>query len=211
MPARATQFDPRVDAYINKARPFAQPILEHIRASFHRAAPQCEESIKWGMPFFLLNGIILGNMAAFKEHCSLGLWGGAMSDMLKAEGIEGSSGMGKFGKVTSVKDLPAKKELDGFIREAARMVLEGERTKSIDRPAAKKAPKPVVVPEALAAALKSNKLAQTNFTAMSASCQREYADWISDAKREATRDSRLAQAIAWISEGKKRNWKYENC
>ena len=63
-----------VDAYIAKSAPFAQPILTHIRELMHKALPDVEEAIKWSMPFFLYRGIILGNMAAFKEHCSFGLW-----------------------------------------------------------------------------------------------------------------------------------------
>ena len=44
---------------------------------------------------------------------------------------------------------------------------------------------------------------------MSESAQREYSEWIVDAKTDATRDKRLATAVGWIAEGKRRNWKYE--
>ena len=68
--------DPRVDAYIERAAPFAQPILAHLRAAVHAACPDAEETIKWRMPFFLHGEHILGYMAAFKQHCAFGLWKG---------------------------------------------------------------------------------------------------------------------------------------
>src|SRR5271156_3430911 len=110
--------DARVDAYIGKARPFAQPVLIHIRELMHKAAPNLNETVKWGMPFLELNGVILGNMAAFKEHCSLGLWGPEMAALLKAEGTMGDQAMGSFGRIASVKDLPAEKVLLGYFRQA---------------------------------------------------------------------------------------------
>ena len=83
-----------VDAYIGKARPFAQPVLIHIRELMHKASPDVTETVKWGMPFFELNGVILGNMAAFKEHCSLGLWGPEMHAILGNDGAKSNEAMG---------------------------------------------------------------------------------------------------------------------
>lgn len=212
MPASGTQYDARVDAYIQKSAPFAQPILEHLREIMHSAVPQVEETIKWSMPFFTYNGIILGNMAAFKQHCSFGVWKQNVAPLMKPEVEQRGEGMGSFGKLTSVKDLPGKAELKKLLVESARKIDTGERNKNWERPAAsaaKKAAKKTELPEVLAAALKKNKTAGANFAAMSPSCQREYAEWIAEAKREETRDKRLAQALEWIAEGKRRNWKYE--
>jgi len=206
----AANFDVRVDAYIAKAAPFAQLILEKLRQSVHEAVPEVEETMKWSMPFFMYKGIILGNMAAFKQHCSFGIWKENVQPLMK-EGVEArGGGMGSFGKLTSEKDLPAKKDFKAVLVNAASKIDTGERDKNWSRP--KKAAKPEVeVPPALAAALKKNKAAAKNFEAMSPSCRREYCEWIADAKRDETRDSRVATAIEWISEGKHRNWKYEKC
>ena len=202
--------DARVDAYIGRARPFAQPILHHVRETMHKACPEVEETIKWGMPFFELNGIILGNMAAFKEHCSLGLWGPEMAAILGSDGAKSSEAMGTFGRIAGVKDLPAEKALLGYFRQAAGFVLSGERKSSLVRPAAKKKVKvEAVVPEELTAALKKNKAAAKVFAEFSPSCKKEYTEWISEAKRPETRDRRIAQAVEWIAEGKQRNWKYQ--
>ena len=82
-PAKADSFDPRVDAYINKCKPFAQPILEHIRELVHKAVPHVEETIKWSRPFFEIKGVILGNMSGFNEHCSFGFWGEEIGAVLR--------------------------------------------------------------------------------------------------------------------------------
>jgi uncharacterized protein YdeI (YjbR/CyaY-like superfamily) len=205
--------DARVDAYIAKAQPFAEPILTHIRESMHKASPDIEETIKWGMPFFTLHGVIVGNMAAFKQHCSLGIWGPEMAAMLKADGLDASGeAMGSLGRITSLKDLPAEKKLLGYFKQAAALVASGERKTSLPaRKRAKESKAAPVVPEELTAALRKNKKAAAVFAAFSPSCKREYTDWIAEAKREETKAKRVAQAVEWMAEGKQRNWKYQNC
>lgn len=199
-----------VDAYIASAAEFAQPILHHVRAVVHKAVPGVEEAIKWSHPFFLYNGIILGNMAAFKGHCSVGLWGPEVAAKMREGGVYSRDAMGVLGKLKSVEDLPKDKEFVAYLREGAAAIDEGRRTQSYSRPkTAKKAP--AEVPEALAEGLRKNKAAAKNFAAMPAGCQREYCEWISEAKREETREKRVATAVEWIAEGKRRNWKYESC
>lgn len=105
--------DPRVDAYIQKAKPFAQPILKHLREVVHAACPRTEETLKWSMPTFMYEDEMLCGFAAFKAF---------------PPGARG-----------------------------------------------------------------------------------EYIEWITEAKQEATRQRRLATTIEWLAEGKRRNWKYENC
>ncbi|HEY4358702.1 MAG TPA: YdeI/OmpD-associated family protein [Acidobacteriaceae bacterium] len=213
MPKKAaseSEYLPAVDVYINKARPFAQPILTHLREVIHKAVPDVEEAIKWSMPFFMYQGIILANIAAFKEHCSLGIWKENVQPLMKA-GVEArGEGMGSFGKMRSIEDMPKDKDLKKVLIEAAGKIARGERTKNWEGRAKKGRPE-AEVPEALAAALKKNKTASKNFEAMSPSCRREYCEWISDAKRDETRDKRVVTAVEWIGEGKARNWKYENC
>jgi uncharacterized protein YdeI (YjbR/CyaY-like superfamily) len=204
---KADNFDPRVDAYINKSAAFAQPVLTHLRELVHKTVPDVEESIKWSMPFFTYKGQMYGNLAAFKQHCSFGLFGAAMRDQLKKDGFD-SDGMGSLGKITSLKDLPANKVLVGYIRQAAALIDDGAKT--MTRP--KKAAKPAAeVPAELAAALKKSKAATQVWKAFSPSCQREYAEWITEAKRDETKEKRIVQAIEWIAEGKQRHWKYQNC
>jgi uncharacterized protein YdeI (YjbR/CyaY-like superfamily) len=197
-----------VDAYINKAAEFAKPILEYLRELVHAGAPGVVEEMKWSRPFFVYEGVILGNMAAFKAHCSFGLWGSEVGAVLEKEGAAQDNGMGTFGKVASIKDLPPRAKLVGYVSVAAKAIADGERTKAWSRPKVVKAE--AEVPEALAAALKKNKAAAKKFGSMTPGCKREYCQWIAEAKRDETREKRVATAVEWITEGKSRNWKYES-
>ena len=199
-----TAFDPRVDTYIARQADFARPILEHLRAVVHAACPGVEETLKWGMPTFLSGGAILASMAAFKQHATFGYWKHAL---VMGEGVE-RDGMGSYGKMTSIKDLPPKKTLAADLKRAVQ--LNADKVKA---PATRKsAPKPPPqAPDDLLAALKKNAQARKAFEAFPPSAQRDYVEWIVEAKREETRAKRLAQAVEWMAEGKRRNWKYETC
>jgi uncharacterized protein YdeI (YjbR/CyaY-like superfamily) len=205
--------NPKVDAYIEKAQPFAQPILGHLRKLMHKGCPDVEEAIKWSMPFFVYKGAILANMAAFKAHCAFGFWGKELTAVLRDAKVASGDAMGTLGRITTVKDLPPEKQMLGWIRQAAASVDDGTYVSPIAaRNKVVKAPKPVLqAPPTFTAALKKNRKAAVVFEAFSPSCKREYIEWIADAKREETRDKRITQAIEWIAEGKQRNWKYQNC
>ncbi|MGH9457245.1 MAG: YdeI/OmpD-associated family protein [Thermoanaerobaculia bacterium] len=190
--------DPRVDAYIAKSADFAKPILEYLREVVHAGCPDVEETMKWSVPHFEYNGILC-SMAAFKAHCAFGFWKGSLLPGIP----EAKDGMGQFGRITSKKDLPPKKEMIRLVREAARLNEEG-----VAAPRAKRAKPPLPTPEDLAGALRRNKRARAAFEGFPPSHRREYIEWITEAKSEATRKERLAQAVEWMAEGKARNWKY---
>jgi hypothetical protein len=196
--------DPRIDAYIARQADFARPILEHLRAAIHAACPEAEETLKWSMPHFLYKGGILAFMAAFKAHATFGFWRG--SEVVGAAGA-GEPAMGQFGKLRSLADLPPPEELAALIRKAMAAAGNGEK-----RPRPSKPPKPAPeTPPDLAAALADAPPARAAFDAFPPSCRREYVEWIVEAKRPETRAKRIAQAVAWMAEGKRRNWKYEKC
>jgi uncharacterized protein YdeI (YjbR/CyaY-like superfamily) len=195
--------DVRIDAYIERAAPFAQPILVHIRETVHAACPDVQETMKWSMPHFDYQGIMCG-MAAFKEHCSFGFWKATLIPGLQPNSNNGGDAMGNLGRITSLKDLPARKVLAGYVKEAMRLNEEGI---SIAKP--KKSPKPEAkVPADLAAALAKNAKAKKTFAAFPPGHRREYVEWVTEAKREETRARRVAQTVEWVAEGKSRNWKY---
>jgi uncharacterized protein YdeI (YjbR/CyaY-like superfamily) len=205
--------NPKVDAYVARVQPFAQPIMEHLRHLIHKACPEIEETIKWSRPFFEYRGTILCNMSAFKEHCSFGFWGVEISAVLREAKVLREGGMGSLGRITSVANLPSDKLMLGWLRQAAQFVDSGDYTSPIAaRRQVAKAPKPVLeTPSEFATALKRNKKAAAVFAAFSPSCKREYLEWIAEAKRAETRDKRIATALEWIAEGKQRNWKYQQC
>lgn len=191
--------DQRIDAYIAKSADFAKPILEHLRAVVHTACPEVEESIKWSCPHFMYQGKLMCSMAAFKQHCSFHFWHG--KDVV---GETDTDGMGQFGKITSVKELPSKKELIAYVRKAIAL-REAGATRKRAMPAHKP---PLELPTDFSALLKKHTTARKTYEAFSPSAQREYVEWIAEAKTDATRQKRIATSLEWLAEGKHRNWKY---
>lgn len=202
------QADLRVDANIKKAAPFAQPILTHLRALVRQSCPDVVETVKWSHPSFVHDGKILCGMAAFKAHCSFGFWRQEMSAILAKHGHAGAEGMGSFGKLTSLADLPEDRTLAGYIKAA--MDLNASDAPTRPRPT-RKSKAEATVPTDLAAALKKNQPAAAAFEKFSPSHRREYVEWITEAKRDETRRKRLVTTIEWLAEGKPRHWKYMNC
>jgi uncharacterized protein YdeI (YjbR/CyaY-like superfamily) len=194
--------DPRVDAYIAAAADFAQPILKHVRGLVHRGCPDVEETMKWSFPHFDHRGIMCG-LAAFKSHCAFGFWKGKL--VVDPKTNKSAEAMGQFGRITSLRDLPADATIVAMVREAARLNEEG-----IAVPRRRGAPKKeAVVPPDLAAALRAAKGARAAFDGFTPGKRRQYVEWLAEAKTEETRKRRLTTAVAWIAEGKSRNWKYE--
>lgn len=196
--------DKRVDAYIAKSQPFAQPVLKHLRTLVHAHCPDVTETIKWSMPFFEYKGGIFANMASFKQHCAFGFW---LGDLLKVE-TRNEKAMGDFGRLASLEDLPADKEIARLIKAAMKLHDGGAKLPSRAKP---KEAAPLEIPAPFMAALKKNKKALATFEAFSPSHKKEYVQWYAGAKAEQTKARRLEQAIEWMTEGKSKNWKYEGC
>jgi len=192
--------EPRIDAYIAKAQPFARPILEKVRERVHAIVPDIEEAMKWSTPSYCKDGKIVLGTAAFKAHAALHFWRG--QELGVATSMDA---MGQFGKLASVEDLPS--NLDELIARAVDLSMKAPAPRKT-----KHAPKPTpeMHPE-FAAALAKAPRAKAALDGFSPSAQREYLEWISEAKQEATRQKRIGDAIQWLSEGKRRNWKYESC
>lgn len=194
-----TEPNPKVDAYIAKKEPFARPILMHLRAIAARAEPEAFEETRWGAPFWILEGRQLCGMAAFKQHCAFVI-----------DGPGGGEAMGDLGKITSLDDLPDDAELISMIKDKAARIRSGEDARTAKTKAAAPISK-LPVPDDLAKALAETPGAEAVFNGFTDAQRRDYITWITGAKREATRQKRVATAAEWIAEGKRRNWKYEKC
>lgn len=196
--------DPRVDAYIAKAQPFAQPVLKHLRKLVHEACPDVQETIKWSFASFDYKGPFC-SMASFKEHCVFGFWKAALMKDSKNLKENQQTAMGHLGRITSIKDLPPDKKIIAYIKEAMKLNDTGAKL-----PARKKVTESTAlpVPSYLKTALGKNKKAKEQWDNFTPGKKKEYITWLTEAKTEATRQKRLETAIGWISEGKIRNWKY---
>lgn len=200
--------DPRIDTYIAEAATFARPVLNHLRKLVHAACPAVQETMKWSHPHFEHHGILC-NLAAFKQHCSFGFWKGSLiPGLAKTSGDPEKEGMGHFGRITSLADLPKDKLILGYIKEAARLNESGAKVPARSKSAAKR---DLVIPAILSEAFKSSDQARQTFEAFSYSHKKEYVVWIAEAKTEPTRQKRLATALEWLAEGKPHNWRYQNC
>jgi len=195
--------EPRIDAYIAKAQPFAQPILEKVRERAHAAVPDIEEAIKWSMPAYMLGGRIVLITAAFKAHTALNFWRG--QELNSSHDSVGA--MGQFGRIKSLDELPPDAELDRLIREAAELARSAPAPR---KPKHAPKPPPEMHPE-FAKALAEAPKAKSVLDGFPPSAQRDYFEWIGEAKQEGTRSKRISTAIEWLSEGKRRHWKYQNC
>ncbi len=202
--------NPAVDAYIANAGDFARPILRRVRALMHKACPGIEETIKWGVPHFEYQGIV-GNIAAFKRHAAFGFWSRKLlkkrlgKDSRKMFPPSGDSSMGGR-RIRTLAEMPPDALILRTIRAAVALNEAGLK------PAREQRRKPPVKPPPyLVAALKKNPRARAAFQRLTPAQQREYVEWLTDAKREATRERRLATTIEWLALGRQRNWKYQNC
>jgi len=193
--------DPRIDAYIAKSANFAKPILKHLRKVVHAGCPEVEESMKWSRPHFDYKGVMCG-MAAFKEHCVFGFW---KADLILPGGNTENTAMGSSGCIKSLADLPNERTLIGYVKKAAALNDAGVKAPWQFQ---RKKKEPFSVPDYFTAALKKNAKARKTFENFAPSKQREYVEWLTEAKREETRNERMATSIKWLAEGKPRHWKY---
>ncbi len=180
-----------IDIYIEKAAEFAQPILQHLRSLVHKACPDVEEKIKWGMPHFDYKGEMICHMASFKQHAVMGFWKATlMKDPILLATAKSEVAMGHLGKIMSLKDLPADKQIIAWIKEA--MQLNDAGIKISVKPVEKKK---LIVPKYFTEALAKNKKAQKVFDAFPYSHKKEYVQWITEAKTNTTRDKRMTTAF----------------
>jgi hypothetical protein len=193
--------DPRVDEYIENAPDFARPILKELRKRVHASVAAADETIRWGAPYFQYKDTLLGGMASFKQHCAFGFWHPLLRD-----GDTSLEGMGRFGKIASIGDLPPAAAFAKLAKKAQQLVDDGVKGPPRPKPPANRT---VEVPKDLAAKLARNAKARVTFEGFPYSSRKEYVEWIAGAKREETRAQRIATTVEYLAEGKRLHWKYE--
>ena len=189
-----------VDDYINAAETW-QPELRKLRDILQSTTLQ--EEIKWGAPCYTCDGKNVVSIGAFKSYVGLWFHQGALLNDDKGVLINAQAGKTKAlrqWRMQSSKDIkPAL--IKRYVKEAMQFVKAG---RSIG-PARKK---PAAVSPELKTALQKNKSAAKKFSELTPGRQREYSDYINEAKRNETRKSRIAKIIPMIKSGIGLNDKY---
>ena len=196
----------QVDDYIAQAAPFARPILRHLRQLIHRGCPEAEESIRWNHASFSYRGKLFAGLGTFKAHATFGFWHRDMEKILAQAGLHTDDAAGLLGRLTSLNDLPNDRTMLRFIKAAVALQDSGKPARAV-----RKSKPELPVPPLLADALRQNRRAAAAWEKFPPGAKRDYIEWITEAKRDETREQRLLTTIEWVGEGKRRNWKYEKC
>lgn len=193
--------DPRVDAYLKKAPAYARPILTKLRAVLHAADPAATEDLKWGAPTIMHDGMVC-SFVAFKKHVGLWFHKGAL--------LDDRAGLLKPGKTVAMRAAHFTDEKQISARPIAALVKQAVKLNQtgVKAPKRPESAKRFTVPTDLRSALGANARAKAFYASLSPSHQREYAEWIVEAKRAETRERRIAQAIEMLAKGERRNEKY---
>jgi len=120
----AAKWGPRADlgapieGFFARQPPELRAILEALRAEVERSAPEAVGAIKWGMPFYTLDGEMMCALGAHKSHVNLILAGppGTFAD---PDGrLTGEGKTGKHLKLSTLAELP-RAAVRGWIKTAA--------------------------------------------------------------------------------------------
>lgn len=192
-----------VQEYI-ETHPSWEKELESLRAIMQNT--ELEECIKWGAPVYALEGKNVAGIAAFKNHCALWFFNGAL---LKENTVLLHNA--QEGKTKALRQIRFEKGdkieseiLQKYVTEAIQIQREGKEIKPVTS-------NKLVVPAELKAAFKEDNALEKSFQQLTKGKQREYADYIAEAKRESTKQSRLEKIKPMILSGVGLNDKYKNC
>jgi uncharacterized protein YdeI (YjbR/CyaY-like superfamily) len=194
----------KIEEYISKKEKWKTE-LELLRSVFSNLP--VEETIKWGAPTYVFNNKNIVGLAAFKNYC--GLWffqGSLLKDKHKVfinaqEGKTKAMLQWRFHSLEGI-DVVLIKE---YVLEAIENVKAGKEIKP-DR-----TKKELKIPSELDNEFKLNTKFKSQFAALSNSKQREYANYILEAKREQTKKKRLEKIKPMIINGVGLHDKYKNC
>ena len=179
--------------------------LELLRTTL--LSTKMEETIKWGAPTYVYKGKNVVGLAAFKNYCGLWFFQGSLlkdSHKVLMNAQEGKTKAMLQWRFFTLDDIDVKL-IKTYVLEAKQNVDEGKEIKP-DR-----TKKELIIPELLQNTLNTNADFKSQFETFTLSKKREYADYISDAKREATKQKRLEKIIPMILNGVGLYDKYKNC
>lgn len=167
---------------------------------------ELEEAIKWGGPVYTLDGKNVVGIGAFKNHCALWFFQGALlkeNTALLQNVQEGKTKALRQIRFEKGDELPVE-ILRNYVLEAIQNQREGKEIKPSKS-------KEVEIPLSLETAFKKDPALKKAFLELTPGRQREYCDHIAEAKREATKLNRIEKIIPMIKSGKGLHDKYKNC
>jgi len=186
----------KIDKYVNSKPDWAQALLTQIRSAILKGNPHIVEDWKWGGPAFTQNGIVC-MLWGFKAHVSITFYHGALLTATtdKFDPCDDENQYNRAIRFAQGDKVPA--------REIAKLVkLASENNDDGIAPKKKAAKKKVAALSSdFAKELKKNRKAATFFTGLAPSYKTLYTDWISSAKREATKKNRIERALARLKDG----------
>ena len=192
-----------VDDYIEGAEHWQDELIQ-LRKIL--GSTDLEETVKWGAPCYVSDGKNVVGMGAFKSYCGLWFFQGALLSDPKNVLINAQEGTTKALRQWRFK---SKKEINSrLIKAYVKEAIEHQKQGLEIKPAKKGALK---IPPELETALAKNKRAEEAFTTLTQGKQREYADYIAQAKREETKTKRIKKILPMIKAGQGLNDKYRSC
>ena len=192
-----------VDEYI-EIHKYWQTELKQIRQMLQDT--KLEETIKWGAPTYTLKDKNVAGLAAFKNHIALWFFNG---DLLKQNTDLLLNA--QEGKTKSLRQIRFEKGDEINTEVLLRYVLEAIENQKLKKTIKASRKQELIIPSELRAALKKDADLDESYCQLTSGKQREYADYINDAKREATRINRLKKIIPMIKKGVGLHDKYKNC
>ena len=182
-----------VEEYIDAQTTFKE-MLQRLRALI--STTELVETVKWGMPTYTIGGKNVLGMSAFKHHAGIWFFQGAiLEDKLSVlrNAQEGKTQAMRQWIFKDISELDEEKILP-YILEAIENQKQGRVVKM-------KKDHSWTMPPELKEALSKDPAAGEAFKALTPGRQKEYAEYISTAKREATKQSRIQKILPMITSG----------
>lgn len=193
-----------VEEYIEINAHFKDEIIT-LREILHTT--NLEETIKWSAPTYCLNGKNVLSLGAFKKHFCIWFFNGVFlkdEQNILEKVQEKTKGLRQL-RFESISEINKSLVL-AYTKEAIKNQELGKEIKPT-----RTTKKDIIIPELLSTEVKNNLKFKDAFQLLSPSCQREYCNYISDAKRETTKISRFEKIKPLILKGSGLHDKYKNC
>lgn len=189
----------KVSSYIQKKDQWKEE-LNLLRTVLLKT--KLEETIKWGAPFYTYKGKNVVGMSAFKRYFGLWFVQGALlqdSDKVLINAQEGKTNAMRQWRMQKAQDIDPKL-ITAYLQEAIKHIDEGHEIKP-----QKKA---LEMPPELSEVLGNDKALNEKFQLFTPGKQKEFANYIAEAKRITTKEKRLEKIVPMIQSGIGLNDKY---